>query len=84
MKKTSDKTTLLDAYRVPGFRLRRHVDGYDLAKPAFVITLDRRSKKRCAVCAAKRVATSMIRAGGACATLGAGIRKFGSILKCGV
>lgn len=66
MKKSSDKTTLLDAYRVPGFRLRKHVDGYDLAKPAFVITLDRRSKKRCAVAAARHAATFTTRAGGVC------------------
>ena len=83
MKKSSDKTTLLDAYRVPGFRLRKHVDGYDLAKPVFVITLERRSKKRCAACAARRAATSTTRAGEGCVTSAAGIGKFISIFRCG-
>jgi hypothetical protein len=82
MKKASDKTTLLDAYRVPGFRLRRHVDGYDLAKPVFVITLDRRSKKRCAACAARRAATSTTRAGGGREISVAAIEKSISIFKC--
>jgi len=82
MKKSPNKTTLLDAYRVPGFRLCAHVDGYNLAKPVFVITLDRRSKKVCAVGAVRRVDTFTTRAGVACAILGAGIEMSISILKC--
>lgn len=82
MKKSPDKTTLLDAYRVPGFRLRKHVDGYNLAKPVFVITLERRSKKVCAVGAVRRADTFTIRVGAACAILGAGIEISISIFKC--
>jgi hypothetical protein len=47
-----DKTpikSLRDAYKVSGFRVRASIDSYDeLDYPAFVVTLDRRSKKRCA------------------------------------
>src|SRR5271169_3905550 len=48
MKKQPDKTpikSLRDAYKVSGFRVRPRIDGYDeLEHPAFVVTLDRRSK----------------------------------------
>jgi hypothetical protein len=44
-----DKTpikSLRDAYKVSGFRVRARVDSYEeLDHPAFVVTLDRRSKK---------------------------------------
>jgi hypothetical protein len=82
MKKSPDKTTLLDAYRVPGFRLCAHVDGYTLAKPVFVITLERRSKKVCAAGAVRRAGPFTTRAGVVCAILGAGIEKSISIFKC--
>jgi hypothetical protein len=61
MEKQPDKKSLLDAYRVPGFRARARVAGGDL--PVFVITLDRRSKKRCAVHAASPVAAFTTTAG---------------------
>src|SRR5450830_403513 len=48
MKKQPDKTpikSLCDAYKVPGFRVQARIDSYDeLDHPAFVVTLDRRSK----------------------------------------
>ncbi len=44
MEQQPDKKTLLDAYRVPGYRARARIDGYEHEPPAFVITLDRRSK----------------------------------------
>jgi hypothetical protein len=56
MGKQPDQKSLLDAYRVPGFRARARVDGIGGDLPVFVITLDRRSKKRCAVHAASPVA----------------------------
>jgi len=55
MKKQPDKTpikSLRDAYKVSGFHVRSKIDSYDeLEHPAFVVTLDRRSKKRCAAAA---------------------------------
>src|SRR6204780_659393 len=49
-----DKTptrSLRDAYKVSGFGVRAKIDGYDeLNHPAFVVTLDRRSKKVCGGC----------------------------------
>jgi hypothetical protein len=36
--------TLRDAYKVHGFRVRVRIDSYEHEPPAFVITLDRRSK----------------------------------------
>jgi hypothetical protein len=56
MGKQPDQKSLLDAYRVPGFRARARVDGIGGDLPVFVITLDRRSKKRCAAPAANLVA----------------------------
>ena len=46
MQNGPDKSTLLDAYRVRGFRARTRVKGYDHNPPAFIITLSRRQKKR--------------------------------------
>ena len=46
MENRADTRTLLDAYRMPGFRARAQVDGYALEPPAFVITLERRQKNR--------------------------------------
>ena len=58
MKKQPTTTaipTLRDAYKVSGFRGRARIDSYDeLKHPAFVLTLDRRSKKRCAAGAEKQ------------------------------
>ena len=82
MKKSSDKRTLLDAYRVRGFHPRARVDGYDLQKPVFVITLDRRSKERCAAGVAKRVGAFTTNAGGGCAISVVGIGKSISIFRC--
>ena len=75
--------TLRDAYKVPGFRVRARVDSYDeLKHPAFVLTLDRRSKKRCAPDAGNRAAVCMASAGGGRAISIAGIGKRISIFKC--
>src|ERR1700689_1884819 len=57
-------TSLRDAYKVSGFRVRARIDSYDeLDHPAFVVTLDRRSKKRCAAGAGKFAAAVMTSAG---------------------
>src|SRR5674476_161830 len=75
MKKQPDKRsipTLRDAYKVRGFHVQARIDSYDeLKHPAFVVTLDRRSKKRFAVGARKFVAAFTINAGGARAILDA-------------
>ena len=88
MKKQSDKDTirtLRDAYKVSGFRVRARIEGYDeLQHNAFVITLDRRSKKRCAADVGKLATTSTVSAGAARAISVAGIERSISILRCAV
>jgi hypothetical protein len=79
MDKTTDKRTLLDAYRVQGFRTRARVDGYDHDHPAFVITLHRRQKKRYAAAAARAAANVTIGAGIVPVTLIVAITKCISI-----
>ncbi len=75
--------TLRDAYKVPGFRVRARIDSYDKLKhPAFVLTLDRRSKKRCAPDARRRAAVCTASAGDGCAISIAGIGKCISTFKC--
>ena len=75
--------TLRDAYKVPGFRVRAKIDSYEEIKPAaFVITLDRRSKKRCAAGAESFVAACMTNAGDGRVILGAEAGKFISIFIC--
>ena len=68
MKNQPDKSsipTLRDAYKVHGFRARGRIDSYDKLKyPAFIITLDRHSKKRSAAGAGRFVAAITIIAGG--------------------
>jgi hypothetical protein len=49
MKKNPDRTpikSLRDASKISSFRVQARIDSYDdLEHPAFVVTLDRRSKK---------------------------------------
>ena len=86
MKKQPDKSsipTLRDAYRVRGFHVPARIDSYDeLKHPAFVVTLDRRSKKRFAAGAGKFVAAFTINAGGGLAILAAEAETFISIFTC--
>jgi hypothetical protein len=63
MKNPFDTRTLLAAYRVPGFRTQARVDGCEENPRAFVITLARRQKKRCAAVAGKAIAAFMTGAG---------------------
>ena len=79
---TSRRRTLRDAYKIPGFYVLQRIDGYDeLERPAFVLTLDRRSKKGCAVDAGKRAVVRTASAGGGCAISIAGIGKSISTFK---
>jgi hypothetical protein len=82
MENQANQEALLAAYRVPGFRARARVDSYDGKYPAFVITLDRRQKKRCAAHAARSVIAFMTNAGAARAILGAAGEKFIWTLRC--
>jgi len=67
MKKRSraaPAATLRDAYRVAGFRVLARIEFYDeLEHPTFVLTLQRRSKKRNAADAARCV-TAVTASGG--------------------
>jgi hypothetical protein len=76
MEKHPDKKSLLDAYRVPGFRTRARVGGIDLKAPVFVITLVRRQKKRFAADAANPVAAFTTTAGIGRAILAAAGERF--------
>jgi hypothetical protein len=87
MKKQPDQPpikSLRDAYKVSGFRIQARIDSYDeLEHPAFVITLDRRSKKRCAAGAGRSAAAFTTNAGDGRAILAAGIGKSISTFRCG-
>jgi hypothetical protein len=76
MEKRLDKKSLLDAYRVPGFRARARIYGIDGDPPVFVITLDRRSKKRCVAVATNPVAAFTTTAGDGYAILAAAGARF--------
>jgi hypothetical protein len=86
MKNPPDRRTmpaLRDAYKAPGFRVRAKIESYEEIKPAaFVVTLDRRSKKRCAGGAESFAAACMTNAGDGRAILGAEAGKFISIFTC--
>ncbi len=71
MENQANQESLLAAYRVLGFRVRTRVDVYEGEHAAFVITLERRQKKRCAAHAERNVAVSMTGAGDGRAILGA-------------
>jgi hypothetical protein len=76
MENQANQESLLAAYRVSGFRARARVDAYEGKHPAFVITLERRQKKRCVADAARRSTVSMTGAVAARAILGAADGKF--------
>jgi hypothetical protein len=86
MKKQPNKTpikNLRDAYKVSGFRVQARIDSYDeLEHPAFVVTLDRRSKKRRAVGAGRFAAAFTTIAGDGRAILAAAIGKSISTFRC--
>jgi hypothetical protein len=83
MKNQSEKRTLLAAYRVTGFRVRARVEGGEEGSAGFVVTLDRRQKKRHAA-GAERPIVDFTTGGG----IGRGIwiaagARCGSISRCG-
>ena len=86
MKKQPDKTPIKswrDAYKVSGFRVQARIDSYDeLEHPAFVVTLDRRSKKRFAAGAGRFAAAFTTNDRGERAILDAAIGKSILIFRC--
>lgn len=82
--KQAPNKSLRDAYKVSGFRVRARIDSYDeLEHPVFVVTLDRRSKKRCAVDAGRSAAAFTTNAGAGRVILAAAIGRSISIFRCG-
>ena len=86
MEKQPDKVpnkNLRDAYKVSGFGVRARIDSYDeLEHPAFVVTLNRRSKKRYAAGAGKFAAAFTTSAGDGRAILDVAIGKSISTFRC--
>jgi hypothetical protein len=86
MKSQSDRApnkSLRDAYQVCGFRMKARIDSYEeLEHPAFVLTLDRRSKKRCAAGAGRFVAAFTTSGGAGRVTSAAAIGRSISIFLC--
>lgn len=60
MKAQLPGKSLLDGYRIPGFRTRARVKGRFGDRSALVVTLSRLQKKRRVVCVERCIARSMI------------------------
>jgi hypothetical protein len=58
MEKSFSKVSLLDGYRMPGFRTRARIKPHDRDPMALVITLARSQKKPCAAGAVKSISAS--------------------------
>ena len=87
MSKQADEVKswrLSDAYTVPGFRVLQRVDGHDLDRRIFVLTLARGPKKRRGAALAESGRTGFTTSvGGGRAILAAGTGKSISISRCG-
>lgn len=84
MKKPDELKTLLDEYRVPGFKTMARVKPDEKDPTAFALTLIRRQKKRYAVDAGKATAVSMIEDSGEHVISIAGNAPSTSLLNSGV
>jgi hypothetical protein len=85
MKKPPEKlpiTNLRDAYKVAGFRVLAKIASQGQDPPAFVLTLDRRSKKPSAAAAGNDAAATTTSAGGAPAISVAATGRSISIFRC--
>jgi len=80
MKKPDELKTLLDEYRVPGFRTLARVKQDEKDPTGFELKLIRRQKKRYAVVAARAIAAFTIVGSGAHVTSIAGNVPFISLL----
>jgi hypothetical protein len=58
MEKSFPKASLLDGYRIAGFRTRARIKQHDRDPMALVIALTRRQKKPCVAGAAKSISVS--------------------------
>lgn len=83
MKKPDELKTLLDEYRVPGFKTMARVKPDERDPTAFGLTLIRRQKKQCAADAGRATAVSMIEGSGEHAISIAGSGPFTSLLNSG-
>jgi hypothetical protein len=83
MKNPSEIKSLLDAYRVPGFRTLARVKQDEKDPTAFALTLVRRQKKRYAADAGRAIAAFMIEGIGARVILIVAVAPFTSTLNCG-
>ena len=78
-------SNLRDAYKVSGFRVRSRIESYvELKHQAFVLTLDRRSKKRYAAAATSVAEVCTTNVGDARAIWDAAIAMCILILSCAV
>lgn len=68
MKNLEELNTLLDEYRVPGFKTMARVQQDERDPTAFALTLVRRQKKRYAARVGKAIARFMIVGSDACVT----------------
>jgi len=84
MKKTDELKSLLDEYRVPGFRTLARVRPDEKDPAAFALTLVRRQKKRYAVAAERFTGAFTPDESGACAISIAGSGPSTSLLNSGV
>lgn len=66
MKKADELKSLVDEYRVPGFRTRAHVTGDAKDPSAFALTLVRRQKKPYAAAAERHIAAFTVDESDAC------------------
>ena len=74
--------SLLDAYKLAGFRAQAKIDSYEHEPPALVLTFDRRSKKRFAAVAENRAALFTTSAGDGRAISVAATGRSISISRC--
>jgi len=82
MKKTDELKSLLDEYRVPGFKTMARVKQDEKDPTAFALTLVRRQKERYVAAAGRFIAAFTVDASGAHVILIAGNAPFISPLSC--
>jgi hypothetical protein len=83
MEKSLSKASLLDGYRMTGFRTRARIKQHDRDPMALVIMLARSQKKPCAAGAARSISASMTARHASPAISPAAIDAFISNMSCG-
>lgn len=84
MEKRPEIKSLLDGYRVPGFKTRARVKPDEKAPTAFVLTLDRRQKKQAVGSGGRLTEVFMIGNGVARVTSVVGAARSISTMHCAV